>query len=243
MKISAYKILTFDSYGTLIDWETGILEALAAWRRHHSLRVDDADILASFGRFEAAEQAANPKLVYPSILARVAAQIGAAFGAPLTTAEADAFGRSLAEWPAFGDSAGELGYLKQHFKLVVLSNVDRASFAVSNRKLGVEFDAIYTAQDIGSYKPNSENFIYLLNRLAEMGHNKSEILHVAQSLFHDHEPAKALGMTTVWIDRWAESNGSGATRRPDGTVEPDMRFESLAQFADAHRQELNGPES
>ena len=237
MKISAYKVLTFDCYGTLIDWESGILAALAAWRDGDAIGADDSHILEAFGRHEAAEQSANPAMLYPEILARVAAHIGDDYRAPIGPAEAEKFGQSLADWPAFADSAGALRALKQHFKLVILSNVDRHSFAASNRKLGVAFDAIYTAQDIGSYKPDRRNFVYMLDRLASLGYAKTDILHVAQSLFHDHVPAKAIGLTTAWIDRPHPDGGPGATRQT--TIEPDARFESLAELVDAHRRELN----
>ncbi len=235
MKLSAYKVLTFDCYGTLIDWESGILAALAGWRDRNAVVARDSDILAAFGRHEAAEQSANPAMLYPEILARVAANISNDFGAALGPEGADQFGRSLADWPAFADSADALRTLQEHFKLVILSNVDRQSFAASNRKLGVDFDAIYTAQDIGSYKPDRRNFDYLLARLGDLGYVKSDILHVAQSLFHDHAPAKSIGLSTVWIDRpRAAVGGTNPTK-----IEPDARFENLAELADAHRRELN----
>ncbi|MSP52575.1 MAG: hypothetical protein EXQ91_09375, partial [Alphaproteobacteria bacterium] len=116
----------------------------------------------------------------------------------------------------FADTVEALNFLKKSFKLVILSNVDRMSFSVTNRKLAVAFDAIYTAQDIGSYKPSSRNFTYLIERLAEIGHAKSDILHVAQSLFHDHAPARSLGIATAWIDR--QGGRSGATPKAAKTI-------------------------
>ena len=237
MNLSAYKVLTFDCYGTLIDWERGILAALAAWRDDRARGARDGEILEAFGRHEADEQAANPTMLYPEILARVAARIGEEFDVPLTPTEADGFGHSLADWPVFPDTADALRYLKQHFKLVILSNVDRESFKASNEKLGVDFDAVYTAQDIGSYKPDPRNFAYMIDELAELGFSKGDILHVAESLFHDHAPAKAADLATAWIHRRHPQTGHGATARPDGDVVPDARFESLAAFADAHRGE------
>lgn len=239
MKLSAYKVLTFDCYGTLIDWESGILDALSAWRSANAIAANDGDILASFGRHESAEQATNPLMIYPEILARVAGRIGDDFGAGLSPQEADKFGQSLTDWPPFADSADALRALKKHFKLVILSNVDRESFKASNRKLGVEFDAIYTAQDIGSYKPDPRNFEYLITRLGGLGCAKTDVLHVAESLFHDHAPAKAIGLTTAWIHRRHATAGHGATHRPEIEITPDVRFENLAQFADAHLRELN----
>ena len=146
----------------------------------------------------------------------------------------------MADWPAFPDSAAALHYLKLHYKLVILSNVDRASFAASNRRLGVAFDAVYTAQDIGSYKPNTANFSYLLDHLAALGHGKGEILHTAQSLFHDHAPARRCGLATAWIDRRQDQPGWGATMAPPKDVAWDFRFASLEAMVRAHRREGSG---
>ena len=144
------------------------------------------------------------------------------------------FGNSVSYWPAFADSADALRKLKTQFKLIILSNVNDAGFADSSRKLGVEFDAIYTAEQIGSYKPNPANFEYMLKSVKQtFGINKDSILHVAQSLFHDHIPAKAVGMTTVWIDRQNLSKGGnwGATKVVDALPRADAIFENLMAFA------------
>ena len=150
-------------------------------------------------------------------------------------AEDAAFGRSIADWPAFPDTVEALRYLKQHFRLVILSNVDRSSFAATNDRLGVAFDAIYTAQDIGSYKPDRRNFLYLVDRVTEQGIPKDRMLHVAQSLFHDHVPAQALGIASAWIDRRHDASGWGATAPVPPDVRYDFRFTSLGALADAHR--------
>ena len=130
----------------------------------------------------------------------------------------------------FPDTVEALRYLKQHVRLVILSNVDRSSFAATSQRLGVTFDAIYTAQDIGSYKPDPRNFGYLVDRLREQGMAKERLLHVAQSLFHDHVPAKAIGLTTAWIDR-------GGARTGVTAIEPvyDFRFTTLGELAESHR--------
>jgi 2-haloalkanoic acid dehalogenase type II len=143
----------------------------------------------------------------------------------------------VGEWPAFPDSAEALAYLKGHFKLIILSNVDRASFAGSNRRLAVEFDEIFTAEDIGSYKPNLRNFEYLLEHLAANGVGKDDLLHVAQSLFHDHVPANRMGIASAWIDRRHDKPGAGATVLPDPMPHFDFRFTSLGELAAAHRAE------
>ena len=131
-----------------------------------------------------------------------------------------------------------MSYLKQHFQLIILSNVDRASFAASNRRLGVTFDQILTAEEIGSYKPDLRNFDYLLSRAGEAGIAKHELLHVAQSLFHDHVPANRLGIASAWIDRRHGKPGGGATVTPDPMPHFDFRFTSLGDLAAAHRAEM-----
>jgi 2-haloacid dehalogenase len=237
MRLSDFSVLTFDCYGTLMDWETGIGEALAPWLVRAGVGLSRDQILEAFAELESAQQVATPSLRYPELLAKVHRALAERFGVAPDPKAAERFGASVGNWPAFADSAGALAYLKQHYRLVILSNVDRASFAQSNPKLGVTFDAIYTAEDIGSYKPDPRNFDYLLSHLAEQGIGKAQILHTAQSLHHDHMPAKRIGLATCWIDRRAGRHGHGATRVPDTAVQPDFRFESLAAMADAHRAE------
>jgi len=153
-----------------------------------------------------------------------------------TSPEEDArYGRSVPDWPAFPDSPAALQYLKQHYALVILSNVDRASFARSNERLQVQFDHVFTAQDIGSYKPDPRNFRYMLEHLAQAGHAKSDVLHTAESLFHDHVPAREAGLATCWIHRRREQGGFGATRPPEAEVRPDFHFDSMAAMVEAHR--------
>ncbi|MSO93935.1 MAG: haloacid dehalogenase type II [Rhodospirillales bacterium] len=242
MKLSDFKVLTFDCYGTLIDWETGLLAALEGWRRRTAVAAGGDDLLAAFAEAESKVQSESPAMRYPDVLAEVLRRLGKRFGKPATEEEARAFGASIGDWPAFPDTADALRHLKRHYKLVILSNVDRASFARSNPKLGVAFDAVYTAEDIGSYKPDRRNFEYLIQniRLA-FGLDKARILHVAQSLFHDHVPAKELGLATCWIDRRGGRKGSGATAPVDGGVATDFRFQSLGMLADVHRAFIGRP--
>jgi 2-haloalkanoic acid dehalogenase type II len=149
-----------------------------------------------------------------------------------------AFGRSLRDWPAFPDSAAALKYLQGHYRLYILSNVDNESFASTNRKLEVQFDGVMTAEDIGSYKPNLRNFTYLLERLESQGIRKEQILHVAQSLFHDHAPANELGIASCWIDRQHARDGFGATQRPSAMPRCNFHFHSMAELVEAHREHL-----
>jgi 2-haloacid dehalogenase len=240
MRLSDYSVLSFDCYGTLIDWESGIMQVLGPWLERAGSPATREQILAAFAEAEAPQQAATPDLLYPALLARVHGAIAAHFGVAPDPEAAQAFGASIRDWPAFPDSAEALVYLKRHYRLVILSNVDRASFAHSQQKLKVAFDAVFTAQDIGSYKPDPRNFDYLLARLAEQGVAREQILHTAESLFHDHIPAKRIGLATCWIHRRAGQEGHGATRRPETEVRPDFRFPTLAAMAVAHRAELAG---
>jgi len=235
MRLSDFNALSFDCYGTLIDWETGLLEALKPLRDRSG--VSDDDLLTAYGEAEHEVEVAHPGLIYSQLLEKVHATLCRRLGVAEDRDEAAKLGASVGDWPAFADSPDALRYLKQHFKLVILSNVDRASFAGSNRRLGVEFDHIFTAQDIGSYKPDPRNFEYLVAHLAEAGIAKSDLLHVAQSLFHDHAPANRMGIASAWIDRRHDKPGSGATVLPDPMPHYDFRFTSLGELADAHRAE------
>jgi len=236
LRLSDFKVLSFDCYGTLIDWESGILAALAPLAAKCAPLPAPEALLALYARLESAQEAETPDLVYRELIARVHGRMAAELGVKASDAEHAAFGASIGDWPAFADSPQALAYLKKHFKLVILSNVDRESFRGSNARLGVEFDAILTAQDIGSYKPDPRNFAALIAKITELGYGKGESLHVAQSLYHDHVPAQQAGLKTVWIDRRSGKSG-GATPAPREDVHPDARFVSLAEFAEAHRRE------
>ncbi len=233
MKLTDYSTLTFDCYGTLIDWESGILAALKPWAEKQGLEADDDTLLECFGRHESRIEQANPTMLYPDILRQTQRAIGEDFGVGVWKAEADALGESVAAWPAFPDSAEALAYLKQHYKLVILSNVDNASFVHSNEKLGVEFDAIVTAEDAGSYKPDPNNFAYLIARLSGLGVRPEDVLHTAQSLYHDIAPARDAGLATCWINRRHDRFGTGAT--PPATARPDTENQSMAELVRTHR--------
>jgi 2-haloalkanoic acid dehalogenase type II len=230
---SRYTALSFDCYGTLIDWEAGIVTALRTWLDGRRSDLTGESLLTAFAEVETGVQADDPGAAYPVVLARVIGRLGEQWGIRVSEPDAEAFGASVGDWPAFPDSAEALARLKRRFKLIILSNIDRASFARSNERLGVEFDAIETAEDIGSYKPDPRNFDWLLRRASELGVGEGELLHVAQSLYHDHVPAKAVGLPTVWIDRRADRPGGGATPAAPPDLRPDWTFPTLAAFADA----------
>lgn len=235
MEITDFDCLTFDCYGTLIDWETGIHDALKPWLERAGVRAERDEVLEVFARCESRQQRETPSMLYPGILSHVCNAMAAYWGVTASDSDAEAFGKSVEHWPAFEDSVSALRYLKQHYRLVILSNVDHESFEHSNAKLGVSFDAVYTAQDIGSYKPDLANFQYMLAKLADDGIDKQQILHTAQSLFHDHAPAREVGLATCWIDRRHDRRGSGATAVPAKEVEVDFRFTSLGEMAEHHR--------
>ena len=239
--ITDYKALTFDCYGTLIDWEGGVWDALqpllvqAAESRAAELPGRSA-ALAAFGEEESRLQAEQPSLLYPDLLAEVHHRMAQRWGMETSSALDAAFGQSIAAWPAFPDTAEALRALKRHYKLIILSNVNRAGFAASNRKLGVTFDAIYTAEDVGSYKPNRGNFTYMLDHLKrDHGLESGDILHTAQSLFHDHVPASDFGLAKAWIDRQllAKSGEWGATAVVAERPEVDFYFTTMGEMAAA----------
>ena len=243
MKLTDYDVLTLDCYGTLIDWEKGIFAALEPWLHRQGVTAGAGEVLETFARYETQQEADAPRMLYREILEHVHKGLAAHWDVTATDEDAARFGASVGDWPAFADSAAALRYLKRHYKLVILSNVDRESFQGSNAKLGVTFDAIYTAEDIGSYKPDPANFAYMVARLHDdLGVAKSRILHTAQSLFHDHVPAAAFGLATNWIDRRHGREGSGATVAPSAEAPTDFRAESMAGFVGQHRACLGGPD-
>ncbi|HLF42301.1 MAG TPA: haloacid dehalogenase type II [Acidimicrobiia bacterium] len=235
--LSEFTTLTFDCYGTLIDWESGIWEALQPLlERNAAIGLARSLALEVFARSESRQESATPGLAYPNILAQVHRDLAEHLQLETDLEMDRRFGASVPLWPAFPDSSDALRDLGTQFRLVILSNVDRAGFAASNKRLEGAFDAVYTAEDIGSYKPDHRNFEYMLDHLAsEFGVGPEEVLHVAQSLYHDHVPAQSLGMATAWIDRQRLSEGGdwGATARVDHLPVTDYRFFSMAELADA----------
>ena len=212
LDFAAFDALTFDCYGTLIDWETGITDALTPI-------VPETDgLLERFAGHEAELEAGEYRR-YAEVLEQCALRLGAA------PDDARTFGRSVREWPAFPDSAQTLRALQERFKLGVITNCDDDLFAASQAKLGVDFDWVITAEQAHGYKPRPENFELAFERI---GVPRERILHVAQSLFHDHVPAKRLGMSTVWVDRRGGRAG-GAT--PPAQATPDLTVPDLQTLA------------
>jgi 2-haloacid dehalogenase len=238
-QLADFKILTFDTYGTLIDWETGILRALASLRRRATDPVTDEQLLEMYGEIEYQLEQQFPTLIYSGILAGVYREMAHRLRVAVTGNEATVFAQSIADWPAFPDTIASLNYLKRHFRIATLTNCDKKSYQGTDARLAVAWDAIYTAQEIGSYKPALANFRYMLERLkSDFGFEPSDVLHVAQSLTHDHVPATQLGIAKAWIDRRRGRESSGATIRPTARYVLEFEFASLAEMVEQHRQSL-----
>ncbi len=232
LDLTAFEALSFDCYGTLIDWEAGIAAVIGPWARRHDPALTDEEVLVVYAQQEAAVLRETPAILYPDALREAFRGTGAALGLPVSEADADALGTSVPDWPAFDDSVEALRILQRHYRLIILSNVDREGFAASNRRLVVTFDDILTAEDIGSYKPDPANFAALESRIEALG-LQGRVLHVAQSLFHDHVPAQKVGLPGVWINRRHDRPGWGATPDPRADIRPDAEHPSLIAFARA----------
>lgn len=224
---SRFEAITFDCYGTLIDWETGLLEAFGPILATHGVTADAEDILARYARHEATAEA-GPYRRYREVLATGLRGVAGELGFEPTAGEIESFSGSVVDWPAFDDSATSLARLAERFRLGVITNCDDDLFAASNRRLGLTFDWVVTAEQAGAYKPAAATFEAAFRRIALP---RGRILHAAQSLYHDHAPAKRLGLTTVWIDRRHGRAGSGAT--PAADASPDAVYPDLALFAAA----------
>jgi 2-haloacid dehalogenase len=226
LDFSRKAVLTFDCYGTLIDWEAGILAAVRPILRAHGVEAGDDQVLELFARLESAAEA-GPYRPYAQILASVMRGLGQRLGFAPGPAEVGALAASVGDWPPFSDSVAALAALKRRFRLAIISNIDDDLFAASQRRLGVDFDWIITAQQARSYKPSLNNFRLALERI---GVPQEQVLHVAQSLFHDHVPAKQLGLETVWVNRRGGQPGPGAT--PPAEAQPDLEVPDLRTLAE-----------
>ena len=235
VKLTDFKVLTFDCYGTLIDWESGMIAALAPLADKLKQQISRDEILAAHARHESSQQKQTPTKRYSELLAVVYKRLAEEWNVSVSWEECLRYGGSIKDWNPFPDTSEALKYLKGHYKLVILSNVDNESFAASNKKLGVEFDAVYTAEDIGSYKPADANFEYMLAMLKSRGYEKENILHTAESLFHDHAPANRHGLRSCWIYRRHAQEGFGATMNPGDLPHYDFMFHSLGEMAKSHQ--------
>ena len=233
MDLTTFRALSFDCYGTLIDWETGMLDVLRPWAAEVGLAVDDEQLLRAYGDGELAAELYQPGALYPAILADAFRRAGTALGRQVDDAWATRLGHSIPQWPAFPDSKAALALLAEQYRLIILSNVNRAGFAGSNEQLQGTFAAVITAEDVGAYKPADNHFDALDRTIAELGIEQHELLHVAQSLYHDHVPAHRRGLHSVWINRRHGRAGLGATPQPVEEFSYDLEFASMQDFASA----------
>lgn len=223
---SRFDAITFDCYGTLIDWERGILNALQPVLAPRAIDATEDELLERYARHEAALEA-GAYLSYLDVLAEAMGRLCTELGFDASDDEGRAFAQAIACWPAFPDAAPALRRLHGRFKLAVITNCDRDLFALSNRRLGISFDWIVTAEDARAYKPDHAPFELAFETIDVP---RERILHAAQSLFHDHVPGKQVGLTTVWIDRRHDTDGFGAT--PEASATPDLTVPDLKTFAD-----------
>jgi 2-haloacid dehalogenase len=229
-----FELLTFDCYGTLINWEQGIFSALRPILHAHGKQLADAEILEIYGDLEVAAEAGSYRS-YRDVLGDVVRGFGQKLGFVPSAAEVSALPDSIANWPPFADTVAALSDLKPHYKLVIISNIDDALFALTAPKLGVKFDDVITAQQGGCYKPCLEIF-----RLAQKqcGVDPSKWLHVGQSIYHDVLPAKSLGFSTVWVNRASPRSGIGAVKPATG--KPDLEVPDMRTLADLASNTLQG---
>ena len=236
MNLADYDAFSFDCYGTLIDWEAGIAAVLAPWAQEVGLDLTDEELLLAYAENEAQAERDAPAALYSAILADAFRRTGAKLGKPVSDEWAEKLGASVPDWPAFPDSTAALTSLSKDYKLIILSNVHHDGWAGSNARLAVQFDKVITAQDVKAYKPAPNHFEALDGALAGLGVPRERLLHVAQSLFHDHVPAKQHGLPSVWINRRHDRPGWGATPEPSGEYSYDLEFPSMEAFAAAARQ-------
>ena len=231
--LGRFDVLTFDCYGTLIDWEAGLTAAIRRVLDPRGVEAGDDDLLERFADHEAAVEAGEYR-PYRHVLARTLRGICGDLGVEPSEAEVEAFAGSVGDWPAFPDTVDALESLAGRFRLGIITNCDDDLFAATSRRLGVTFDWVVTAQQVGAYKPSPRPFEVALGRI---GLPRERILHVAQSLFHDHVPARRLGLATAWVDRRGDRPGGGAT--PPASATPDLVVPDLATLA---RLVTAGPE-
>jgi 2-haloacid dehalogenase len=226
LDLGQFEVLTFDCYGTLIDWEAGLLAAIRPMLAAHDVSVTDDDLLERYARHESALEA-GPYQSYRAVLAGSLGGVAEELGVEVTAQELAAFSESVADWPPFGDSTDGLRRLADRYRLGVITNCDEDLFAASARRLDATFEWVVTAEQAQDYKPSIAPFVLALRTIDVP---KERVLHVAQSLYHDHVPAKELGMTTVWVNRRHDRSGSGATPPADAT--PDLEVPDLATLAE-----------
>lgn len=238
MKLTDFTTLTFDMMGTLMDYEAGFI----AWFRAHACRdrpdIADNRILEGLAREEERLQHDKPHPPFTRMLPKMYLAVARELGLPQDAALAESFGRSVSDWPPFPDSVESLAYLRRCYRLVAVTNADREGFRRMSLALKDPFHDAVTAEDVGVTKPDLQVFAYALGRLSASGVTKRQILHTAQSQYHDIGPAKSLGLATAWIERRRGQAGAGATPKVATITTPDFHFGRLAELVAVHRAEL-----
>lgn len=234
MRLSDYKALTFDVYGTLIDWEHHIIQFLRGWAARNGVDADDTELLEQYEQGRTHYQQLRPVLPYPDVLRSTYTYMCNRWRKPAHAPEQEAFANTIKQWEPFPDTVDSLAYLKRFYKLGALSNIDDHSIRLTLRKLGTEFDFVVTAERVGAYKPDLPHFVMAISELGGMGIGPTEVLHIAQSLRADVRPGNVLGLATAWIKRQGRlgRRGFGAE-----LAVPDLIYADLADFVEAHKRE------
>ncbi|WP_180900310.1 HAD-IA family hydrolase [Martelella soudanensis] len=230
LRLSDFDAVTFDVYGTLIDWEPSIVAFLTGWAGKAGVKADGEELIMAFDRARAEIQKERPAHLYPEVLRRCFDRISAEFGVPADAAQREAFSRTPHDWPAYSDASEGLKALQARVKIGALSNIDNASLSSSCAKMDIRFDVVVTAERVGAYKPAQEHFDTAIADLQALGIPRNRILHVGQSLRADITPANRLGLKSAWVNRPQRLlglSGEGAAE-----ARPDLTVASLAELLD-----------
>ncbi|MFO0996855.1 MAG: HAD hydrolase-like protein [Alphaproteobacteria bacterium] len=233
LDLSAFKALLFDCYGTLIDWETGMANVARPWLEAMKSNVTTNLVLTAFAFVKWHHEQPRPAILFTELMRRSWIDLEGIFDFEPRPDRAEAFAQSIGDWPPFPDSASALLDLSRSYKLGIVSNIDNASIEKSKRRLNAPFAVTVTAEDVNSYKPHLAHFEEAFRQFAALGIRRDEILHVAQSRYHDIAPANVLGLRSVWVNRRHGKRGTGATIASDAV--PDIIVTSLQDVTNIYR--------
>ena len=233
MPLRDHRIITFDVVGTLIDFETGILNYIQAIAKRGGLTLSAQQILEAYAVAEDHQHHLTPDLPFPSMLAPMYIEMAEKLGLPAGNGEAEGFRLSIPQWPAFPDAVAALKRLRKHFRLVAQTNSDNWALSHFAQTLDQPFDDLITAEDVGRNKPDPQVFAYARGRQSVLGYKLADFLHVAQSQYHDIGVARKLGYAVCWIERRKGKDSTGATPPTQSVTVPDYHYATLAELADA----------
>jgi len=244
IKLTAFRSMTFDCYGTLVDWETPVGRALKSWSEREGLNTTEHQLLELFAQSEWINERARPAQLYSEVLRRNLAGIAERLGRTVKSADQDILLEAVRTSEPFKDTVAALKYLKQYYKLGILSNIDNETvFDHTIPKLDVEWDLVVTAENVGAYKPDRPHFAAAMDILEKAGLRRSEMLHLGQAVLHDCCASKAFGFGgAIWVDRYSGKEGTGAVLFAAAGCE-DLKVGSLQELADLHRQEVRASPS